>query len=270
MHLTSVLQKLVGGRGHKLFVGVDEYDAPANQILFDNNSTFYGELSRFFTSQFFAIIKQATSEVIDKYWITGVLPVFRDGVSPLNAVKLISSRAEYHGLCGLTENEVYTITKEYLPPGPLDVDMILQDLRRWYNGHLFCNIQGSGQPLDTLYSPELVFTHLRALGNNTRIKPIDEIYNVQTSRVLGAIPDNGITPFIETFYRVQSGNLKAEILSSFGITEASQIGINPRITQTLLYHLGVFTFAADGRNLTIPNCTMICVVSAAFLYADRR
>jgi hypothetical protein len=182
MHLASVLQELVGDRGHKLFVGVDEYDAPANRILFDGNRVFYGHLSRFFESQFFAIIKQS-DEVIEKYWITGALPVFRDNVNPLNAVTLISHWAEYHGLCGLTDNEVHTIAREYLSLRSLnvdvDVDMVLSELRRRYSGHLFCRINND-PPLDTLYSPELVFTHLRALGSNTRINPVDEIYNVQS------------------------------------------------------------------------------------------
>jgi hypothetical protein len=264
MQLTSVLQALVHNRGHKLFVGVDEYDAPANQILFGNNLTFYSCLSLFFKSQFFAIIKR-NDEVIEKYWVTGVLPVFCDDVSPLNAATLISHWAQYHGVCGLTDNEVQTIAREYLSLYSLnvDVDMVLSELRRWYSGHLFCcNV--NHPPLDTLYSPDLVFTFLRALRGKARINPIDEVYDVQSSKILDAIPDGSKAPFIDTFYRAQSGHLKSEVVHSFGVAEASQVGISSRITQTLLYHFGVFTFAADGRHLRIPNTTMISVVSTAF------
>jgi hypothetical protein len=198
-----------------------------------------------------------------------VLPVYRDGVSPLNAVELISDRQEYHGLCGLTENEVHTIARAYLSLQPVKMEVALWDLWRWYRGHLFCRVHEPGLPLDTLYCPELVFAHLRALEDHMRIRPIDEIYHLLPPRVLDAIPDEGRASFIELFYRVQCGRLKADVAPSIGATEASQIGINPRTTQTLLYYFGIFTYTKDGRYLKMPHSTMINVVSTAFPSYDQ-
>ena len=64
---------------------------------------------------FFAIMKQACARgLVQKYWLTGVLPAFRDAISPLIESKVISTLPEYNGLCGLTDAEVRTIAKTYL------------------------------------------------------------------------------------------------------------------------------------------------------------
>jgi hypothetical protein len=55
------LQRLVERKGEKLFVGVDEYD----MVIFDPDDNRYQV-----KTSFFAIMKQATSTVVDKYWIT--------------------------------------------------------------------------------------------------------------------------------------------------------------------------------------------------------
>jgi hypothetical protein len=153
-------------RGEQLFVGVDEYDAPANSVLFPANRDRFYRVAEFFKTQFFAILKQATTaNTILKYWITGVLPVFRDGISPLTATVILSSDPEYHGLCGLTDSEVRTVAEAYLSPvlEPQAVEDAIQTLRNWYNGYLFSRAK-SKAPLNTLYNPQLVFTHLRRLA----------------------------------------------------------------------------------------------------------
>jgi hypothetical protein len=133
-------------------VGVDEYDASANDALSDNNYDLYNQISQFFKGRFFATIKQAFSTVVDKCWITGVLPDFRDCINPLDAVTLISHWPEYHGICGLTAEEVRAIAKAYLPRlPPQNIELMVGELRRRYDGSPFCNAR---PPLDTLYSPE--------------------------------------------------------------------------------------------------------------------
>jgi Predicted AAA-ATPase len=114
-----------------------------------------------------------------KYWLTGVLPAFRDGISPLTAVNIISDMPKYHGLCGLTEVEVEAITKAYLGPESTaeEIPNATDTLRRWYNGYRFCATPSEG--LNSLYNPQLVFTHLRHLRDDHKEKhdfePKDEI-----------------------------------------------------------------------------------------------
>jgi hypothetical protein len=253
-------QELVKRRGQQLFVGVDEYDAPANSVLFSPDRDRFDRVADFFKTQFFAILKQATSSnTILKYWITGVLPVFRDGISPLAATEILSRDAEYHGLCGLTDSEVQTIAQAYLSPvlEPQAVEDAVKTLRIWYNGYLFSPPK-SAPRLDTLYNPQLVFTHLRGLAKlvTSNLDPQDEIEAPHIARVLNAIPNDGNDSFVDMFVRVTSGKLEADVQHEFGVDEVRQVGSNARITRSLLYFLGVFTCVEEGDFLKVPNQTM--------------
>jgi hypothetical protein len=200
-----------------------------------------------------------------KYWLTGVLPAFRDGISPLTAVNIISDKPKYHGLCGLTEVEVEAITKAYLGPESTaeDISKATGTLRRWYNGYRFSSSTLS-EGLNSLYNPQLVFTHLRHLQDDKKDKhgfePKDEIEAVHTASVLNAIPDDGNISFKNTFLRVASGSLRSEVRHQFSAREFHDRDSNPWLTQTLLYFFGVFTYDKNMECLTIPNMTMKTLV----------
>jgi hypothetical protein len=85
----------------------------------------------------------------------------------LTAVNIISDKPKYHGLCGLTEVEVEAITKAYLGPESTaeDISKATDTLRRWYDGYRF-----SSSTLNSLYNPQLVFTHLRHLQDDKKDK----------------------------------------------------------------------------------------------------
>jgi hypothetical protein len=244
-----------------LFVGVDEYDAPANSVLFSSDQDRFYHVAEFFKTQFFATIKQATAtNTILKYWITGVLPVFRDGVSPLAATEIISNNATYHGLCGLTDSEVQIIAQKFLSPvlGPQAVEGAVQTLRHWYNGYLFSRPK-SDAPLETLYNPELVFTYLRGLEN---IRPEDDIEAPHITRILNAIPNEGTQSFADMYVQIASRTLEANIQYEFGVDEVPQVGSNARISRSLLYFFGVFTHVEEGD--LVPNETMRRAVRTIF------
>ncbi|TDL23610.1 hypothetical protein BD410DRAFT_897248 [Rickenella mellea] len=184
--------ELVKRRGEKIFVGVDDYDAPAISFLFSPNEDKFYQVDAFFKTQFFAIIKQATSSnVILKYWITGILPVFRDG--PLSATQILSHETDYHGLHGLTDSEVQTIAQAYLSPTlePQAVEDVVKTLRSWCGGYQF-SPSSSGTRLDPLYNPQHVFKHLRGLvkPRNSNFDPQDEIRASHVANVLNAIPND--------------------------------------------------------------------------------
>jgi Predicted AAA-ATPase len=196
-----------------------------------------------------------------KYWLTGVLPAFRDGISPLTAVNIISDKPKYHGLCGLTEVEVEAITKAYLGPESTaeDISKALHTLRRWYNGYRFSPPLSEG--LNSLYNPQLVFTHLRHLQDDKKDKhgfePKDEIEAIHTATV---IPNDGNLSFKNTFLRVASGSLSPEVRHQISAREFHQRDSNPWLTQTLLYFFGVFTHDKNMKCLTLPNMTMKTLV----------
>ena len=247
-------------QNEQLFVGVDEYDAPANALLFSPDQKQrdrFEKLAHLFKTQFFSPMKDAGS-TIQKYWLTGVLPAFRDGISPLAATDIISSRPEYNGLCGFTDDEVSVIARTYLSPSPAaDIELALDEIKRWDGGYNF-SPDGGAKSLLTLYNPQQVFGHLRALKEKTEIRHGEHLHS---STILRAI-SVGPIPFRDFFLEALLGHLEATIMTAFGPVDMKRIAIDRDITWTLLYYFGVFT-CGEARRLRIPNQAMTGLVRLA-------
>lgn len=175
--------------GERLFVGVDEYDAPVTSWKFSTTDQSeemrFQQMVEWFKTQFFAIAKRYFGEVIQKYWITGVSPVFRDYMSPLTAVWNISTNPSYHEVCGLNSGEVETISKLYLHPklSESEISQQLLNMERQYGGHRFCPNSDS-----SLSSPQLVFAHLAtALSHNSAVHLMDETNSIHSNTALKAV-----------------------------------------------------------------------------------
>jgi hypothetical protein len=219
-------------------------------------------LVELFKTNFFAIIKQAISqETIRKYWLTGVLPAFRDGISPLIGTRVISELAQYNGLCGLTGEEVETIASVYLRSTHSGDSLaeVLRQMKQWYNGHQFCPPRDYVPPA-TLYNPLQVFDHLRRLRAGERALPRD-IDAIHCGSVLNSIPNDGAFS-VRDLLPLLSGGVHSRIGSEFGARELQQVGRSESITWTLLYYYGVLTHGNTVYDLRIPNTAilhMVCI-----------
>ena len=217
--------------------------------LFSYSSEVYRSVTNIFKSFFFASIKDGISQdIVTKYWLTGVLPAFREGVSPLAGVEIISNDARFHGLCGFMDTEVETIVKSFLQSQ--ETDTVMHELRQQHNGHRFIQAEAS-EPLASLYNPQHVFAHLRSLAGGRPVRPRDEIEALHTSHVLNKI---GESAFPELFLLAASSKLPSEVMFHFPPREVN--GSNPRVTQSLLFFFGVLTYAESDAFLGIPNRTM--------------
>ena len=251
-------------------MAVDEYDAPANTCLFSEDHGHqqqFSKIAEVFKSRFFAVMKQACSSVVRKYWITGVLPAFRDGISPLCATDDISSRPQFNSLCGLTQEEVSSITRTFLRTLPVQrLDLIQEELKRWYGGYTFSSGASSTTPStpSTLYNPQEVFNYLRMVQRTGELtKYRDDSSVLHSDSVLRAIPNGGPLSFDDFFLDALDGKLRAQIMNAFGADDVKQIGRDANITWTLLYYFGVFTKDAQGDDLScvrIPNKSMVELV----------
>ncbi|PVG04789.1 DUF1703-domain-containing protein [Serendipita vermifera] len=113
--LDRVLE-LIASKQERLFVGVDNYDSPVRSVtIFEESNMQYRNAANFLKTRFFSYMKRAT-HVVSKYWITGILPVFREEPSPLNATQIISNMPAFNGACGLNDTEVRQIAESYLSP----------------------------------------------------------------------------------------------------------------------------------------------------------
>ena len=237
--------------GHQLFIGVDEYDAPANAALFSSVRNIHEDVVQLFSTRFYAVLKEAVARnIVAKYWITGVLPAFRDGISPLLAVKTLSMSPRFHGICGFTHAEVRTIAETYLSPSlqSHEISAVMHELQQWHNGHRFCE-----DAIEPLYNPQLVFTRLTHLAMEEVQKPRDELEAIHMNNALYSI---GESTFPDIFLSATSSKLVSEIRYEFSSAAVKDPNPESWVSQTLLFFFGVFTFAKRGPFLTIPNKTM--------------
>jgi hypothetical protein len=251
-------------------------------------------------SEFFAVIKKSCGVSVAKYWLTGVLPAFRDGISPLTATNVISFNEQYHSLCGLTQEDVNAIVKQALLKNEralpergqdfleckqdfleseqdlLEIEQalleseqayILDSLKRWYNGYMFSPTMSSSKN-STLYNPQLVFVHLQNAVSHQALCHINEANAVHTAIVLSVVGETGpvtISDLIDMLY----ANANASILTEFSFIELmqEQEKWSKDLTWSLLYHLGIVTFSKDSscligtQSLCVPNKTMFHLVS---------
>jgi len=187
-----------------------------------------------------------------KYWLTGVLPAFRDGISPLTDISL---QQRYHSLCGFTQEDVDAIVKRALSEDKRTDT--LHSLKYRHNGYRF-SPTSSGSENPTLYNPQLVFVHL----GNAISDLAPESYNaVHTSTVLSLVGKTGpvtISNLIDMFHE----DAKAQVLKEFSLIELMEdLETRPNVTWSLLYYLGIVTFSKTSGYLRVPNATMNHLVS---------
>ncbi|KAI8345922.1 hypothetical protein B0O80DRAFT_471260 [Mortierella sp. GBAus27b] len=263
----SRVMSIVGKQGQSLFVGVDEYDAPANNTAGSvvestaDATDNVRHIESFFNSNFFSILKQGcgmksnggSGVVIDKYFLTGVIPAFRGGISPLTATTIVSHHAKLHGICGFTDEEVKALTKHYLGMDDQAVTPIVHVMKRLYNGYCFMiSSDEAGMDQTRLYNPHLVFHYLSNYRNDGFVAKPEESAAVHTTTILKSISDMGEFSVEDLMDIVVSGSVTTSIMTEFGFSDLQKVGKERKITWSLMFYLGVLTLGTKGT-LRIPN-----------------
>ncbi|KAI8350309.1 hypothetical protein B0O80DRAFT_458709 [Mortierella sp. GBAus27b] len=258
------LLDLVGTQNRLLFVGVDEYDAPVNNSAFPGGSIGLQEetlddvqrMETFFKINFFSILKQGCSDVstggagvvIDKYFLTGVTPAFRAGISPLTATTIVSHDSNLHGICGFTEDEVEAIAKHYLSMNDQEMESIMHSMRRLYSGYLFSDYADPPR----LYNPHLVFHYISNLRREGSVEKPEESTAAHSRMILNSISDVGEFSAGDLLELTISNSVESKIKTEFGFSELLLVGKDREITWSFLFYLGILTRGPNGT-LQIPN-----------------
>ncbi|GBC04794.1 hypothetical protein RclHR1_05880007 [Rhizophagus clarus] len=265
--LRSVL-KLAGKFGHTLFVGVDEYDAPVNNSAFTGTNTGLDKttldnvanIEQFFKESFFAVLKQGCGRlysgpaIIGKYFLTGVTPAFRAGISPLAEAVIVSDEVSLHGICGFTESEVKTIVQHYLSKDEQEAGPIIHTMQKLYNGYFFASSgynESNPQP-PLLYNHHIVFHYIRKFSSHGLVAKPEESTAVYSTTILKSISDIGEFSVKDLEDLIINGSVSSKIKTEFGFSDLLSIGKDRTITWSLLYYLGILTRDPNG-NLRIPN-----------------
>ncbi|MBF0103183.1 MAG: AAA family ATPase [Desulfobacterales bacterium] len=146
----------------KIYILIDEYDHFANEILSFRFEHFSEMVSRTgFVRKFYETIKAATAKgIVDRLFITGVTPITLDSMtSGFNIATNLSLNKRYHSMLGFTEAEVISLIDFISASQHSEIPnhlLLQEDLRKWYNGYLFC-VQAN----ERIYNPDIVLYFLK-------------------------------------------------------------------------------------------------------------
>ncbi|MCA0387771.1 MAG: ATP-binding protein [Bacteroidetes bacterium] len=149
----------------KIYLLIDEYDHFTNELFSFNKDHFKEIVSRNgWVRKFYEVIKQFMGEgIIDRFFATGVTPVTLDSMtSGFNVAQNITLDHKFHNLAGFTEAELRGMIENTIyEEGRFDVDIVVSDMRSWYNGSRF-----SPDSSERLYNPQMVITFLSNFSRN--------------------------------------------------------------------------------------------------------
>jgi len=213
-------------------------------------------------SEFFGVIKAFCGNPVAKYWLTGVLPAFCDGISPLTATQVISFDKQYQSLCGFTQEDVDAIvTRAMRRFSESERNITLTSLKYWYNGYKF-NRSSSGSETPIVYNPQLVFVHLQMImSRSTRMPHVEEANAIHSATVLSTMVEAGAITVQHLMDMLLTKKAKGRVLPELSYLELMQKGRSEDATWSLLYYLGIVTFDKDSGYLCVPNFCMVYLVS---------
>lgn len=140
--------------GQKILILIDEYDHFANSILADDQTTFKSLVGKGgLVRSFYETIKSATQRgTVDRLFITGVTPLMLDSLtSGFNISTNLSFDPAFNEAMGFTATEVLHLLYPLATHCQLDLELLLTDIKRWYNGYCF-----NASSTERLYNANMV------------------------------------------------------------------------------------------------------------------
>ena len=245
-------------KGQKIYLILDEYDNFANNILVDYGNERYRSIthdSGFFRS-FLKVVKDYSSSVIERIFLTGVSPVTMDDLtSGFNIADNYSSNSAFNNMIGFNEYEVRTLIHYYKSciELPHSTDELIDIMKPWYDNYCF-SIDSLDEP--PMYNSDMVLYFMNRYLLNKRIPNNMLDANIRTDY-------NKLRHLIhvdKTFGEnasvvqeiVEKGSTTGIIIDSFPAEDI----VKTRNFKSLLYYYGMLTISGMEMGepiLSVPN-----------------
>lgn len=245
-------------KGQKIYLILDEYDNFANNILVDYGNERYRSIthgSGFFRS-FLKVVKDYSSSVIERIFLTGVSPVTMDDLtSGFNIADNYSSNSAFNNMIGFNEYEVRSLIDYYKSciELPHSTDELIDIMKPWYDNYCF-SIDSLDEP--PMYNSDMVLYFMNRYLLNKRIPNNMLDANIRTDY-------NKLRHLIhvdKTFGEnasvvqeiVEKGSTTGIIIDSFPAEDI----VKTRNFKSLLYYYGMLTISGMEMGepiLSVPN-----------------
>ena len=245
-------------KGLKIYLILDEYDNFANNILVDYGNERYRSIthgSGFFRS-FLKVVKDYSSSVIERIFLTGVSPVTMDDLtSGFNIADNYSSSPIFNNMMGFNEQEVRTLIDYYKSYRelPHTTDELITIMKPWYDNYCFA-MKALKEP--SMYNSDMVLYFMNHYMLNEDIPDNMLDANIRTDynklRHLILIDKNFGKNASIIQEIITQGETVGRIKESFPAVEIAQTDN----FKSLLFYYGMLTIAGTRGpmlQLTIPN-----------------
>ena len=219
--------------GKKVIILIDEYDTPMTSAW---NEGYYKKSRRFFKSFYSNALKD--NEYLQFAVVTGILRVVKEGIfSGLNNLSVYTVLdSDFSDCFGLLDNEV----KQALEYYELSQNQNIEEVRKWYNGYKFGNVQ--------VYNPWSILNYLKRKEIN--------VYWINTSDnrlIHSAIENSDKELFDELKDLFNNGTTEQIVMTSSNMDKLK----DPQEVWQLLLFGGYLTFeekvAMNEYALKLPN-----------------
>lgn len=253
--LNVLFQKLrEKGLENRLYVIIDEYDHFANNLLAQGKDLFKELVETDgYVRPFYETLKKGAESVVDRIFITGVLPILPDSLtSGFNIGMNVSADERFNEMFGFTENEI-TPLLEYLGDGA-DPD----EIRTWYDGYRF-----SPDAEQTVYNSDMILYY--GLKYNRKTKRAAHMIDpnvVSDYRKIRAILSIGERETEENaLSRIVGENSVSihEIARLFVLTRETEFLFDQDMIVSLLFYMGYLTISGKkgiSIELAMPNLVL--------------
>ena len=148
-------------------------------------------------------------------------------MSPLTATEIISTRAEFHGICGFTSDQVKLLVRTYFSSSnrsDKDFDYIYRVMNKYYGGYRFA--EPSKEQLDTLSNPQIIYYFMSELKSHGRVARPGESPAVHLTKILRSIADTGDFSVQDIIQLMTAGFLASAIVDEFGYADLmAELGV---------------------------------------------
>lgn len=245
-------------KGQKIYLILDEYDNFANNILVDYGNERYRSIthgSGFFRG-FLKVVKDYSSTVIERIFLTGVSPVTMDDLtSGFNIADNYSCNSAFYNMIGFNEHEVRALIDYYKSQIelPHTTDELINIMKPWYDNYCF-----STESLDepSMYNSDMVLFLMNRYLLNKRLPNTMLDANIRTDynklRHLIHIDKSFGENASVVQEIIEKGSTTGAIADSFPAEDITK----PENFKSLLYYYGMLTISGMEMGdpiLKVPN-----------------
>ncbi|MDM8527410.1 AAA family ATPase [Anaerolineales bacterium HSG24] len=243
--------------GKCVYIVIDEYDHFANNLMSQGKEMFKDLVKTDgYVRPFYEALKKGAETVVDRIFITGVMPILLDSLtSGFNIAMNLSTDIRFNEMLGFTDEEITPILESLFPT---EVEEMREILRSYYDGYRF-----SPRAEQTVYNSDMVLYYgVRYDPQHRYIESMMDVNVVSDYRKIRAILSIGEKALEES---VLTQIVRDKVISVRGIqqlfvlTWETEFLFNQGALVSLLFYMGYLTIS-DRRGLTIflrmPNVVL--------------